>query len=151
MKSIDCRYGRLNMLAVVVLCLMSCCCYCIGESMTIRTLLCDTRNCCSSPSSNTDGNCSCKTYVSPSDSCYNPKQLFDSDPQWGTSDIFDTCFGNQGTYYINRTFFASTDGTCSGSPTGNFSKLPTGGLCVGPFGAPRPWGSFSCSHSIELS
>jgi hypothetical protein len=40
---------------------------------------------------------------------------------------------------LERTLFSSRDGSCQ-TPTGHF-EVPLG-ICVGPFGDPRPWGSF---------
>ncbi len=40
---------------------------------------------------------------------------------------------------IQRTFYKSTDGSCSGGKTDSFNNIPIG-TCVGPFGPPYPWG-----------
>lgn len=45
---------------------------------------------------------------------------------------------------LKREFFGTTNGTCAGEPTDSFD-LPLG-VCVGPFGKPRPWGVFTCEN-----
>ena len=87
-------------------------------------------------------NSDCKSYTVPLNRCFSPPVLFPGDPQWGASDVFDTCNAT----HIHRTFFASTDGTCDNSTSGFTDPLHQ---CVGPFGKPRPWGSFFCgaAHS----
>ena len=80
----------------------------------------------------------CKTYRPPLGRCYSPPLLFPADPQWGSSDVLDTCNST----HLRRSFYASADGSCK-RKTGGFD-LPLG-VCVGPFGKPRPWGSFQCS------
>jgi hypothetical protein len=45
---------------------------------------------------------------------------------------------------LTREFFATKNGTCLGEPTDSFD-LPLG-VCVGPFGKPRPWGVFECQE-----
>merc|ERR1719272_2140380 len=79
-----------------------------------------------------------KTYLIPLEQCFSPAQLFPKDPQWGTSDTLDSCNRS----HITRQFFGTVDGTCKGPVTSSFT-LPLH-ECVGPFGKPRPWGSFSC-------
>ena len=87
----------------------------------------------------------CKTYQSPIETCYNPRKLFgNNDSQWGSNDIYDVCMFDGSTATINRTFYPSTNSTCSGKPDGGFSLLPTS-ECIGPFGKPRPWGILTCS------
>ena len=49
-----------------------------------------------------------------------------NDPQWGAQDVRDVCDGGM----LNRSFFASTDGSCAGGPTDGF-RVPVG-ACVGP-------------------
>ena len=82
-------------------------------------------------------NSDCKAYTLPLARCFSPAVLFPGDPQWGKSDVLDTC----NTTHIHRTFYASADGTCENS-TSDFA-VPLN-QCVGPFGKPRPWGTFSC-------
>lgn len=78
----------------------------------------------------------CKKYVTPVDECYSPAALFPGDEQWGAFDARDV-LSPAG---FTRSFFESTDGTCT-SRDGAGIDLPLG-ECVGPFGKPRPWGSF---------
>lgn len=79
----------------------------------------------------------CKSYNPPLEACYSPLDLWPGDPQWGGSDTLDSCNGT----HLHRSFFASTNGTCT-ARTDSFS-LPLHS-CIGPFGKPRPWGTFSC-------
>lgn len=79
----------------------------------------------------------CKTYHPPLGACYSPPVLWPCDIQWGSSDTLDTCNAT----HISRSFYASTDGSCT-TRTDGF-QLPLH-ECVGPFGKPRPWGQFSC-------
>ena len=83
-------------------------------------------------------NSDCKTYRLPLSTCFSPPALFPGDPQWGTSDVFDVCTKT----HLHRTFYASADGSCT-NKTDSFT-VPLN-ECVGPFGKPRPWGSFACS------
>ena len=89
----------------------------------------------------------CVSYNTPAGHCYNPSKRFPHDPQWGPADTIDVCVSTDngdrsgsGTA-VNRSFFASSDGSCIGR-TGGFI-VPTED-CVGPFGKPRPMGYFSC-------
>lgn len=88
----------------------------------------------------------CESYVTPQAVCWSPATRFPRDPQWGTSDVLDVCVPSPGAQppSVNRSFFASTDGTCT-TRTDGF-VVPTH-QCVGPFGKPRPWGSFACDHA----
>ena len=79
----------------------------------------------------------CKTYAPPLNACYNPPSLWPGDPQWGTERILDRCNAT----HVSRSFFAATDINCK-TRTDGFD-LPLG-ECFGPFGKPRPWGSFTC-------
>jgi len=79
----------------------------------------------------------CKTYSTPIGVCYNPQVLFPHDEQWGNSDVLDECIGTM----VTRKFFKSIDQSCV-RETDNFT-LPTN-ECIGPFGRPRPWGTFHC-------
>jgi hypothetical protein len=87
-----------------------------------------------------EGRCvdNCKSYVTPLDQCFNGQSLFPDDPSWGFYDISDVVLSNDS---FSRHFFGSKDGNCTGEPTDSFI-LPIH-ECVGPFGAPRPWGDFS--------
>ena len=96
----------------------------------------------------------CKTYTTPLDKCYNAKNLFPNDPSWSEFDIYDTLSMKS----LKRTFYKSSDGSCSNmikleellENYDNFAEqmnddyfvLPFD-QCVGPFGAPRPWGKFT--------
>jgi hypothetical protein len=80
----------------------------------------------------------CKSYVTPLGQCFNGQSLFPDDPSWGLYDISDVGLSNDS---FSREFFGSKDGNCTGEPTDSFI-LPIH-ECVGPFGAPRPWGDFS--------
>ncbi len=53
---------------------------------------------------------------------------------------------------LKRRFFDSVDGTCRGNPSGSGDDDDGGeedafvlpfDVCVGPFGPPRPWGTFT--------
>jgi len=83
----------------------------------------------------------CKSYLVPVSQCYSPKRLFPRDPQWGPFDVFDVVFRNRS---FIRSFYSSTDGICS-NRTGSFT-VPLG-VRVGPFGKPRPTGTFLCSSA----
>ena len=104
----------------------------------------------------------CKTYTTPLNKCYNAQTLFPDDPSWSTFDIYDTLSMKS----LKRTFYKSENGSCfnviksqelletimdRGYYYDNFSQqmddddyfvLPFD-QCVGPFGAPRPWGKFT--------
>lgn len=83
----------------------------------------------------------CISYVTPFDECYNPQKIFPSDESWGNEDVLDAnvTFSASSTITFDRTFYATLDGTCGG--TAESQTLPLN-ECVGPFGAPRPWGKF---------
>jgi hypothetical protein len=87
----------------------------------------------------------CKTYLTPSAKCYNPASLFPGDPQWGPFDVLDNCVMSNSLIQVNRSFYLSTDGTCTNRTDG--FVLPTI-ECIGPFGSPRPWGELRCSFGI---
>lgn len=79
-----------------------------------------------------------QSFVVPTGSCYSPTKLFPDDADvWGEGDIRDVCHD----LFIERSFFGSVDGSCQGEPTDVY-KLEYD-TCLGPFGAPRPWGVFS--------
>jgi hypothetical protein len=80
----------------------------------------------------------CKAYVTPLGQCFNGQSLFPDDPSWGVYDIADVVLSTDS---FSRQFFGSKDGNCTHAPTDSFI-LPIH-ECVGPFGAPRPWGYFS--------
>ena len=85
----------------------------------------------------------CRTYRPPVGRCFQPQRLWPGDEQWGDNDVLDRCDAAHG--LINRSFFASSNGTCA-HRTDGFS-IPHGD-CVGPFGRPMPWGSFSCGGGV---
>ena len=78
-----------------------------------------------------------RSYISPVGSCYSPSALWPGDPQWGEFDILDTVEGPR----LNRSFFASTDGSCNDRTDG--FDLDIDGSCIGPFGPPRPFGTIA--------
>ena len=81
-----------------------------------------------------------KTFEVPVGRCFNPLDTWPDDGDvWGEFDVLDEC----GDRILTRSFFSSTDGSCSGDPTDSY-KLEYD-TCLGPFGAPRPWGVFECS------
>jgi hypothetical protein len=86
---------------------------------------------------------SCKTYVTPIDQCYSSSLLFPNDPSWSGKDLRDVIICE--TQTLLRTIFDTENGTCrGGSSTTSEDKfrIPLN-ECVGPFGEPRPWGTFS--------
>ena len=85
------------------------------------------------------GKCSgdCKVYRPPVGACYSPPLLWPGDVQWGAFDTLDRCNAT----HLDRSFFGSTNGSCTERTDGFSLPLHT---CVGPFGKPRPWGKFAC-------
>ena len=83
------------------------------------------------------------TFAVPVGTCFNPRVEFPdaSGDVWGDYDVLDAC----GERAVTRRFFASANGTCAGEPTDSYElEYDT---CLGPFGAPRPWGVFECARS----
>lgn len=81
----------------------------------------------------------CRSYVTPTSQCYNSGDLFPNDPSWPPNvDVFDTVICQT----LVRTIFHSTNRTCSHSDSDDRFQINLD-ECVGPFGKPRPWGSFS--------
>jgi hypothetical protein len=82
----------------------------------------------------------CMSYRTPLGECYNPQKMFPGDISWGESDVMDdnVAFTN-GHVTFQRKFYSSDDATCTGTP--DTETLPLN-ECIGPFGAPRPWGTF---------
>lgn len=72
-------------------------------------------------------------------SCYNPQALFPDDKGdvWGENDIMDECDDRR----LVRTFYSSTDGSCTNSTDSYKLEYDT---CLGPFGPTYPWGVFNC-------
>jgi len=84
----------------------------------------------------------CAHYVTPIGMCYNGLSMFnEKDNPFGDYDTFDEPIAKDavGVFGIKRSFFNSTNSTCSGGITDSFDDIPVG-KCVGPFGEPRPWG-----------
>lgn len=95
-----------------------------------------------------DGSCKsdCFSYRTPVNACYNGQELFPDDESWSEWDVLDeptAC-----AVAFRRTFFATKDSTCAGAATDVYT-LPTED-CVGPFGDPRPWGTFSYVNDTNL-
>jgi len=86
----------------------------------------------------------CKTYIIPFEMCYAPPSLFPDDPQWGPFDCLDT---HNGTHFTRR-IYGSQHAKCDGTPTDSFTVGL--GECVGPFGRPRPWGSFAVARNATI-
>ena len=79
----------------------------------------------------------CRHYQTPFQQCYNGHSLFPNDSSWNsTVDSLDTPINAT---HFQRMFFEQGQ-SCRGNATDGF-ELPYD-TCVGPFGAPRPWGSF---------
>eukprot|EP00591_Stephanopyxis_turris_P007749 CAMPEP_0195518512 /NCGR_PEP_ID=MMETSP0794_2-20130614/13039_1 /TAXON_ID=515487 /ORGANISM="Stephanopyxis turris, Strain CCMP 815" /LENGTH=195 /DNA_ID=CAMNT_0040647489 /DNA_START=103 /DNA_END=690 /DNA_ORIENTATION=- len=108
-----------------------------------------------------EGKCEkgCVTYITPLGECYSPSQMFPGDPSWGDYDILDEILGftvenNNSGVNFRRSFYTTTDSTCEGvsvekkEPTDMFI-LPLN-ECVGPFGEPRPWGTFQIKEGEDL-
>jgi hypothetical protein len=82
----------------------------------------------------------CLSYRTPLGECFNPQKMFPGDISWGESDINDdTVAFTNGQVTFQRTIYSSDDATCTGTP--DIETLPLN-ECIGPFGAPRPWGTF---------
>ena len=93
-----------------------------------------------------NGTTAALTFRIPLNECFNPRKQWpgeDGKAVWGKGDVRDTCVLDCSK--VIRRLYSSENGTCSG----NVSRLvlPTG-PCLGPFGAPRPWGVFSCGDSM---
>jgi len=103
----------------------------------------------------------CQSYITPLDSCFSSGTLFPNDPSWSDGwDIFDTLITttetkttptnpntihkNEQETILHRVIYSSKDGTCTtdrNSPPPDSFDIPWN-VCVGPFGRPRPWGTF---------
>ena len=70
--------------------------------------------------------------------CFSPTKVFPNSSSWGKFDVLDICSKDS----LNRTFYASTDGSCSNVTDSYNLEL---NVCLGPFGQPNPWGIFQCS------
>ena len=83
----------------------------------------------------------CKSYITPINECYSSSRLFPNDPSWSGKDVYDTISICR-TQTLTRTIYDTENGTChSSNSTGDKFHIPLN-ECVGPFGKPRPWGSF---------
>ena len=88
----------------------------------------------------------CLYYLTPIGKCYNGQNMFpddgDDDNPFGEQDIMDITVSSKqvcGAPGIQRIFYKSTDGSCSGGASDDFDDLPLN-KCIGPYGPPRPWG-----------
>jgi hypothetical protein len=89
----------------------------------------------------------CISYITPLNSCFNPQTLFPRDESWGEGDVLDgnvTFSSDDGQVSFVRTFYSTNDSTSGGLYESEILPLNE---CVGPFGAPRPWGIFELSSS----
>jgi hypothetical protein len=83
----------------------------------------------------------CKSYITPLSRCYNPQTLFPNDPSWSPNDVSDTVICQTLT---RRIYSKSSNGTCRRHDDDDDDDqfvIPLN-ECVGPFGRPRPWGTF---------
>lgn len=74
-----------------------------------------------------------KRFETPLDECYRPPK----DDQWTTLDVYDTILLE----HLHRQFYTSTNRTCN-YKNESVLVIPIN-ECVGPMGAPHPWGIFS--------
>lgn len=90
-------------------------------------------------------------YATPIDECYSGKDSYNFDTDlslfmshnnpFGDNDITDEMIQeNDEIIGISRSFYKSTNGTCTGGITDSFPNIPLN-VCVGPFGEPYPWGT----------
>ena len=85
----------------------------------------------------------CVSYTTPLSTCYSPSSMYPDDPSWSEFDIWDMIqFDPQLGKALRRTIYLSQDGTCSDGEDPNDVFLIPLDECVGPFGQPRPWGTF---------
>ena len=86
------------------------------------------------------GKCSgdCKSYITPLSECYSSGDLFPNDPSWSGLDVFDTAICQT----LVRRIFQTSNSSCRESDADDHFQIPLE-ECVGPFGQPRPWGTFS--------
>mmetsp|Transcript_11090 Transcript_11090/g.14501 ORF Transcript_11090/g.14501 Transcript_11090/m.14501 type:complete len:156 (-) Transcript_11090:1186-1653(-) len=109
------------------------------DNTQIKLTLCPASGCSSE-------NPECKSYVTPIGTCFNGQTMFPGDLSWGEVDVLDEVKGP----IVHRSFYASTDASCKGSPTDEFRLALN--QCVGPFGDPLPWGTFQLDksdHTVE--
>lgn len=103
-------------------------------------------------------------YVTPIGICYNGmgegvehplkgetgwNEGFGTKNPYGENDILDTLIseGSQITG-ISRSFYHSTNSSCTGGITDSFPDLPLSS-CIGPFGEPFPWGTLELVTSSK--
>jgi hypothetical protein len=85
----------------------------------------------------------CVSYTTPLSTCYSPSSMYPDDPSWSEFDIWDMIqFDPQLGKALRRTIYPSQDGTCRDGEDPNDIFLIPLDECVGPFGQPRPWGTF---------
>lgn len=105
----------------------------------------------------TDKKCSnnCTQYDTPVSQCYNGRDLgsypfYDNTTNpFGIYDTIDVIFGHHDPVVaFKRSFFGSTNGSCTGSVTDLFDYIPLD-ECVGPFGPPRPCGTFHLVADVD--
>jgi len=115
------------------------------ENRTLITTLCTDKKCSEN----------CTHYDSPVSQCYNGKDLspstFDDNTTnpFGIYDIVDdVIITNYDPMAFKRLFFGSTNGTCAGNVTDSFNYIPLD-ECVGPFGPPRPCGTFHLVDNVD--
>lgn len=114
----------------------------------------------------------CVVYKTPWMTCYNGQHLFPSDPSWSEWDILDiplvstvmttpsSISSGKKDDDINasplvlvasfrRFFFSTQNASCINTPTDIYT-LPLN-ACLGPFGAPRPWGNFTTTGTTTTT
>jgi hypothetical protein len=81
----------------------------------------------------------CKSYITPINVCYSSSILFPNDISWSGKDIHDTIICQT----LIRNIYDTENGTCRRQDDNDDNKflIPLN-ECVGPFGLPRPWGTF---------
>lgn len=91
-------------------------------------------------------------YLTPVFQCYNAQnESLLNNNAFGKHDIFDEIVPNKhDPVALRRSFFKSSNGSCSGGVTDSFNYLPLN-ECIGPFGSPRPWGVFECVKDFQSS
>jgi hypothetical protein len=84
----------------------------------------------------------CVSYITPLQQCYSPSSMYPDDASWSEFDVLDELL-SEPSLTFQRTVFPSIDGICrgGGSNPNDIFIVPLE-VCVGPFGKPRPWGSF---------
>lgn len=89
----------------------------------------------------------CKTYLTPVSECFNSAEIFPNDASWSGKDVLDAIICQT----LRRRIFPSSGGSCSSSNSSDIDKFLIPLFeCVGPFGQPRPWGTFSLLRADGL-